>query len=330
VSGLRPLLRKVAYRSGALGLDRARRRHALTVVMLHRVMDPADPDAALADPTYTLSLPLFVHLLEFLRRHYAIVSLADVMVAHDASRSLPDHALLITFDDGWADNLRYAAPALKSLNIPAVVFVVPEAVLSPDDAWWQERVFAADRNGALQPWLGQCGDALSDAGSSALDVVTRLGTIDEAKRQQFLLALPSSPCRRRMMLTKQELSRLPQFGIDVGLHGYSHLPLTSVADVTAELTRAKDAIDAVDGISARAALGCPHGRYDARVVQDARSAGIKLIFTSDPCLNATQDGMLGRDQVLGRINVIERHITGPAGRLDPSAAARWLWAREVH
>ena len=48
---LRPLLRKAAYRSGALGMVRSRLRRALTVVMFHRVMDPADPDFAASGMT---------------------------------------------------------------------------------------------------------------------------------------------------------------------------------------------------------------------------------------------------------------------------------------
>ena len=89
MTALRPFLRDVAYRSGALSLARSKLRHALTVLMLHRVIDPADPDFAQSDPTYTLSAPLFEQLLQFLRDHYAVVSLRDVM---HASRRCGDPA----------------------------------------------------------------------------------------------------------------------------------------------------------------------------------------------------------------------------------------------
>jgi hypothetical protein len=65
------------------------------------------------------------------------------------------------------------------------------------------------------------------------------------------------------------------------------------------------------------------------VVRSARGAGIDLIFTSDPWLNSTHRGSLARDRVLGRINVSAENIEDQAGRFDPSAAARWLWAREA-
>src|SRR5579864_5457990 len=142
---VRSLLRQVAYRSGAFGLERLRLRRALTVVMFHRVIDAADPEFADADPASTITPELFDDLLGFFENHYAVVSLADVIDASspDEYRPLPDYPLLITFDDGWADNLRHAAPLLRNHRLPAVIFAVAETLISPDTAWWHEQVFAA-------------------------------------------------------------------------------------------------------------------------------------------------------------------------------------------
>ncbi len=337
MSGWRPLLRQFAYRSGALSLARVRMRRALTVIMLHRVVDPADLDFVHADPTYTLSAPMFDQLLAFFQNHYSIVSLGDVMAARDGTRNLPDHALLITFDDGWADNLRYAAPLLKSRELPAVIFVVPQAILSGSDAWWQEQVFAAGRSGMLDAWLdqGQIRARIMpgrDVGGLPhnLEVVTRLALMDEQERTEILATLPSMSCHSRMMLKPEDLPNLAAFGIDIGLHGYAHAPLTAVADVTTELCHAREAIAELSkGTAMTTALGCPHGRYDDRVIAGTDAAGVTLVFTSDPYLNLTKRGMLSARRPLGRINVEARHIAaaGPH-RLDPAAAARWLWARD--
>jgi peptidoglycan/xylan/chitin deacetylase (PgdA/CDA1 family) len=172
--------------------------------------------------------------------------------------------------------------------------------------------------------------AHEQAAPSAIDVVTVLGSIDQEKRDRLLLSLPAAQCSRRMMLKPDELRELTALGIDIALHGYNHVPLTRSPDVADELTRASAAISRMSGgTSIGTALGCPHGRYDDRVIDGARAAGVKLVFTSDPCLNSTRDGMLVRDRVLGRINVIAQHIEDRPGQFDPSAAARWLWAREV-
>jgi hypothetical protein len=86
--------------------------------------------------------------------------------------------------------------------------------------------------------------------------------------------------------------------------------------------------DLTAGVAVTTAMTCPHGRYDARVLAAAWGLGFRLIFTSDKVLNRTQHGVLAPFQALGRIPVIEAHIQARRHRLDPAAAARWLWARE--
>jgi len=332
VSRLKPLLRRAAYRSGALSLRRRQVRHALTAVMLHRVMDPADPDFALADPVYTVSTPLFAQLLRFFRDHYLIVDLQQVLDAIDGTRALPRHALLITFDDGWADNMRYAVPMLAEHKMPAVIFVAAEAVQDAAAAWWQEDVFACGRSGRLAAWIGETPERarLLGDGADVLGVVTRLALMYAPARDRLLASLPRQQCQSRMMMNESELRRLSAFGIDVALHGYRHIPLTAAPDVRAELVQTGTALERMTGGKAvTSALGCPHGRYDERVVSAARDVGVKAIFTSDKVLNACEDGLLTRERTLGRISIDERHVMASPYRLDTSAAARWLWAREL-
>jgi peptidoglycan/xylan/chitin deacetylase (PgdA/CDA1 family) len=251
VSAARQTLRSLAYRSGALSLARLRQRDTLTVLMLHRVLDQADPDFAYADPAWTLSLSLFEQFLEFLVRHYEIVCLADVIAAQEGERRLPPRAILITFDDGWADNLRYAAPALRRHGLPAVVFAVGEPIASPERAWWQELVFAAARLHMMDEWLRhpEVRHALEGLGEqpAGLTVVSRLGVMDQAKRDSLLATLPANQCHARMMLTAEELRKLAEYRIDVGLHGYTHVPLTAVPDIEQELRCARETIGALSG-----------------------------------------------------------------------------------
>src|SRR5690606_15174773 len=103
------LVKRALYRSGLLGLyHRLRNRRALTVIMFHRVLTQQDPRWASCDPDYTLEAGLLERCLEFFRRHYNVVSSDDVLAARRDGTPLPDRALLITFDDGWADNHAHA------------------------------------------------------------------------------------------------------------------------------------------------------------------------------------------------------------------------------
>jgi peptidoglycan/xylan/chitin deacetylase (PgdA/CDA1 family) len=91
----------------------------LRVLMYHKVNDvPGNP--------VTVPPGLFDDQMSALRElGYQPVSLDDV-VAHyrgDPPRPLPRGAVLITFDDGYRDNLDNAVPILQRHGYPAVIFV---------------------------------------------------------------------------------------------------------------------------------------------------------------------------------------------------------------
>ena len=280
---------------------------------------------------YTVSAPLFEQLLDFFRDNYAVVDIQHVMDASKGERPLPDHALLITFDDGWADNIRYAAPLLKARAMPAIIFVAAQAVQANATAWWQEEVYAAIRSRSLNALERARIMGASSVGTTdhSVDVVTHLALMDAEERENILMTLPRSPCHARMMLTIEEVVRVADFGVAVGLHGHRHIPLTDAPDARGELANARDAMAAMSaGAAVTSVLACPHGRYDDKVLAAARDVGIELIFTSDKLLNATEDGMLTRPRPLGRIGIDQTLIQSAPHRLDPAAAARWLWPRD--
>jgi peptidoglycan/xylan/chitin deacetylase (PgdA/CDA1 family) len=61
----------------------------------------------------------------------------------ELSRSLldgrvPDGAVVVTFDDGYADNLHNAKPLLKRYGVPATIFIPPGFLGSEKEFWWDE------------------------------------------------------------------------------------------------------------------------------------------------------------------------------------------------
>ena len=89
----------------------------LRVLMYHKVNDvPENP----------LSVPVsvFDEQLSQLREFgYAVVSLDDVLAHYRGSAPLPQRPVLITFDDGYRDNLEHAAPVLARHGYAAVIFI---------------------------------------------------------------------------------------------------------------------------------------------------------------------------------------------------------------
>jgi peptidoglycan/xylan/chitin deacetylase (PgdA/CDA1 family) len=90
---------------------------ALRVLMYHKVNDL---------PGNRLSVPvsLFDEQMDQLRQlEYTVVGLDAVLDFYVEGKPLPPKAVLITFDDGYHDNLDNASRVLRTYGYPAVVFV---------------------------------------------------------------------------------------------------------------------------------------------------------------------------------------------------------------
>jgi peptidoglycan/xylan/chitin deacetylase (PgdA/CDA1 family) len=110
------------------------------ILMYHRVAEEeVDPWRLCVTPTN------FEKHLEVLRS-----TRARVMHLRDLARGLrsgrvPVHSVVITFDDGYVDNLMHARPLLEKYEAPATVFVASGYLGSDEEFWWDslERVFLA-------------------------------------------------------------------------------------------------------------------------------------------------------------------------------------------
>ena len=92
---------------------RLRGRCHVAVLLYHRVSESRQ-DAI------TVGIGQFQEQLEMLRRHFDVVSLEEFLAARGRPRRRP--AVVITFDDGYADNL-LAARLLRRVGLPAAFFV---------------------------------------------------------------------------------------------------------------------------------------------------------------------------------------------------------------
>jgi len=113
------------------GAVRRRSRHGL-VLLYHRIAGPRrDPQLLDVSPAN------FEGQLAVLARTATALSLAEFESLRRAGR-LPRRAVAVTFDDGYADNLDAAAPALERHGIAATVFVTTGMVGSHREFWWDD------------------------------------------------------------------------------------------------------------------------------------------------------------------------------------------------
>ena len=332
---IRAAAKLAMYRLGALSAyHRLRNRHTLTVLMFHRVLPAAERDRSAADPLWTVTTEQFEEILAFADRHYSLVGLDDVLASRARRAPLPPRALLVTFDDGWHDNLEHALPILRRHAMPAAIFAASDAIEETGICWWQEVVLWAlrhRRKGLAELW-GEASESDADGAAevgSDLRLLVRYGRLDPARRDDLLRPLARELEQRQMqrhMLDSASFRRLASAGIGVGVHGAAHLPLTALANSAADLAKARRRIALHTGAGEAGSLSFPHGSYDARVVEGARRLGFELLFTSDAVVNSCPGGWLETDLV-GKIPIFPHEVTRPDGGVSEPNLATWLFLR---
>lgn len=102
------------------------------VLLYHRVIQLSlDPQLLCVSPEN------FEEHLRILKKYYNPISLQDLIGSHGA-RKIQRRSVVITFDDGYADNLYNAKPLLERYKIPAMVFVTSGHIDTQDEFWWDE------------------------------------------------------------------------------------------------------------------------------------------------------------------------------------------------
>ncbi len=98
---------------------------ALIVLMYHNVLKKGKRES-----TYCIGEDALERDFGYLKTHgYNVVSCAEVIDAVYAGKSLPDNAVMITFDDGYLNNVKYALPLLEKYGYTALFSVVGDYTL---------------------------------------------------------------------------------------------------------------------------------------------------------------------------------------------------------
>lgn len=87
------------------------------ILTYHRVANISEDPHQLA-----VSPQIFHNQLKYLKENYIVISL-DQLINHIKNRTVKRKMIVITFDDGYTDNLQNALPTLEKFEIPATIFV---------------------------------------------------------------------------------------------------------------------------------------------------------------------------------------------------------------
>lgn len=276
------------------------------ILVYHRVAEATvDPWALGVSPAH------FAQQLQALTTIGNPISLRDLVNAK-SDRDLPTRPICITFDDGYADNLYAAKPALEAYRVPGTVFVTPGYLGVPENLWWdelaklildpatrQEEVSLTlhgrhyvytfppetgdsggpDPNNMWRAWETAPGPRQT-AYLAIHTMLTRLPDSDREKALQQLRrgAKPYADRRQHRCLTEDELRELASGGlVEIGAHTLTHPVLSALpADQQQhEIGGSKRRLEALTGKTITS-FAYPYGKknhYTSQTVKIVRASG---------------------------------------------------------
>jgi len=228
--------------------------------------------------------------MQHLARHYHVIGMPQLLNSIESGASLPKRAVLITFDDAYADFAEIAWPILKRLGLPATMFVPTAYPDHPEVPFSWDKLYQAF-NATARTEL--CGTPLGHLPLRDFEEKRRglrkvqgcCTTIphDEAMR------LVDSVCAELVegqeysgsVLTWDQLRKLTKEGLTLGSHTRTHPIMTQVtADTMREEVKGSQE-DLKREMGTALPIFCyPNGNHNNTVVSVVRDEGIRLAFTT--------------------------------------------------
>jgi peptidoglycan/xylan/chitin deacetylase (PgdA/CDA1 family) len=285
-------------RCGAFAALRFVQRRRALVLAYHGVLTTTRPAASYLDYNF-IPAEMFEAQVRHLRTHFRPISLSQFVEGYERGTLLPERSVLITFDDGFANNYRVAFPILKAHDVPFTVFLTTGMIDRPDAQLWSERVSRAVYLSPLSRvdlHFGEdhCTFALTNAATreqASRALVALLKRLNPADRERRLIAIERAFGRPKLseaereryeFLTWTEIRQMAAAGVEFGSHSVTHPILSTLDDASLE----RELVDSKREIESRIGAACKvfaypnggQGDYGPREQRALRDAGYRCAF----------------------------------------------------
>lgn len=297
-------MQNLAYRAGVIDFTaRLLRTDGAIILMYHSVAN--QKQAAHIDPRNHVPPDIFEAQINYLLQNRTVVSLPDLLCCMQQGNPLNRKAVVITFDDGYLDNLTIAAPILERHGLPATLFL-PTGYIDRGETQWVDQVYTAFKFRGRNTLIWGAGPV----NEYHLDITDQYSTGYMAVCSSLLIA---SPSRRRMLLTNLYRQLHPSTTpprltmtwedvrnlvthyncFEIGAHSCEHtaMPTLDCQNAQQELQACTRRIEEKLGNRPRY-FSSPYGRSTQEVRQLVAKAGFEASFggtTTGPIINKSTD-----------------------------------------
>ena len=269
----------------------------LSILIFHRVHAQADsifphePDAARFDS-----------LMRFVACTFRVMTLGDAVTCL-AHGNLPPRALVITFDDGYADNAQVALPILQRHGLTASFFV--STGFLDGGRMWNDSVIECVRACRhsmvdLESFgLGQCSLSGPAERKHVIEsLLTRIKYQNLAGREEAVARLQRvcgvSELPGNLMMRSAQVLEMHRAGMEIGAHTVRHPILTTLTPAEAEQEIAEGRNQLQSIINAPVGMfaypnGKPGRDYDDTHVSLVRKLGFRGAVSTAPGVGRAGD-----------------------------------------
>jgi peptidoglycan/xylan/chitin deacetylase (PgdA/CDA1 family) len=244
--------KKAFVASGALSFAHKLAAPAAVILRYHSIQDRPEQFASTIGCDSIHATSIFERHMELIARRFSAISLDDIALFLKGDKALPQRAVAITFDDGYKDNVRFAAPILSRFGIPGTFYVLVGAVDRAKAPWYcvLRHAFWTARNPKwTDPATGTVHD-LTDSRTREAAFMAAAGICAKSSasaREELVQSATHSlePVpflnERDLMMTWDDARTLVKSGHIVGSHTMTHPNLAQVSadDARRELTDSK-------------------------------------------------------------------------------------------
>ncbi len=203
--------------------------------------------------------------LDFLESYYTIVPLASL-----TDGTLPERAVVITFDDGFRSVYENALPLLTARNLPATCYLVTDEIDRSSLIWVLELNWYLRRHRAIARPLVERRFGGSMFCSIRELVQTVIRQYDREKTTDLMAELrdklgpvaDAAPQGQRLFLNRAEIDQMARHGFTFGNHSATHavLPRLGNSACQDEIDRARLLLENLPG--SVDSLAYPFGKSD--------------------------------------------------------------------
>lgn len=251
--------------------------------LFHRV-DPVRD--TLWDP---MDVRLFERCVRYISKHYRVALFEDLVAQNHLKSSKPQATIM--FDDGYKDNIEYAAPILEKYQCPASFYVVTECIDQNIPTWTYRLDYAFANTGVKTIEIdfdflpGHLQVKQIATNTDRMDYVRNLKPVLKNlshKNRSLVLERVhqtfSDVQQPRIMMNWNDLAALKSAGHYIGSHTVTHPLLGTIEneeDIVKELSESAARIEQKLGHRPQS-VSYPVGSFNPRVKQLSQQAGYQI------------------------------------------------------